>query len=232
MAGPRAEREEHPEASHGGSLSERSADEGASAEEDEDASEDDDSGWQTAARSAAAARRARRKQARWERRQAAAQAPDAAPAVPAEPLHRQAAAQGINAAQPAMPEPECASGQPITGESAPQRELLDGADEASGNSLEMDSFIEEEEDVSWAEEEKGEEEGAPGAGGESSVACVTADFAMQNVLLQMGLRLVAPTGARIRELRRWALRCSACFRVTKVGAPTCPGHAVFREPLE
>ena len=230
MAGPRAEREEHPEASHGGSLSDRSADEGASAEEDD--SEDDDSGWQTAARSAAAARRARRKQARWERRQAAAQAPDAAPAVPAEPLHRQAAAQGINAAQPAMPEPERAAGQPVTGKSAPHRELLGGADEASGNSSETDSTIEEEEDVSWAEEEKGKEEAAPGAGGESSVACVTADFAVQNVLLQMGLRLVAPTGARVRELRRWALRCSACFRVTKVGAPTGSGHAVFRKPLD
>ena len=54
--------------------------------------------------------------------------------------------------------------------------------------------------------------------GESSVACVTADFAMQNVLLQMGLRLVAPTGARVRELRRWGLRCSACFCVTKARA--------------
>lgn len=38
---------------------------------------------------------------------------------------------------------------------------------------------------------------------ESSVACITGDFAMQNVLLQMGLRLVAPGGMQIRELHRY-----------------------------
>ncbi|KAK9825380.1 hypothetical protein WJX81_007035 [Elliptochloris bilobata] len=74
-----------------------------------------------------------------------------------------------------------------------------------------------------ARSSEGLTEGDPDALGESSVACVTADFAMQNVLLQMGLRLVAPTGAPIHELRRWALRCSACFRVTKeVGRMFCP----------
>lgn len=39
---------------------------------------------------------------------------------------------------------------------------------------------------------------------ESSVACVTSDFAMQNVILQMGLRLLAPGGMQIRQLRRYA----------------------------
>lgn len=38
---------------------------------------------------------------------------------------------------------------------------------------------------------------------ESSVACVTGDFAMQNVLLQMGLRLLAPGGMQIRQLHRY-----------------------------
>ena len=37
---------------------------------------------------------------------------------------------------------------------------------------------------------------------ESSVACVTSDFAMPNVILQMGLRLLAPGGMQIRELHR------------------------------
>lgn len=54
---------------------------------------------------------------------------------------------------------------------------------------------------------------------ESSVASVTADFAMQNVILQMGLRLVAPNGMRIKQLSRWVLRCSACFKITKVSTP-------------
>ncbi|KAA6419543.1 MAG: RNA-binding NOB1 [Trebouxia sp. A1-2] len=53
------------------------------------------------------------------------------------------------------------------------------------------------------------------AAAQSSVASVTADFAMQNVILQMGLRLVAPNGMRIKQLSRWVLRCSACFKITK-----------------
>lgn len=37
---------------------------------------------------------------------------------------------------------------------------------------------------------------------ESTVACVTSDYAMQNVILQMGLRLLAPGGMQIRQLHR------------------------------
>lgn len=37
---------------------------------------------------------------------------------------------------------------------------------------------------------------------ESTVACITSDYAMQNVILQMGLRLLAPGGMQIRELHR------------------------------
>ena len=57
-----------------------------------------------------------------------------------------------------------------------------------------------------------EEEG----GSESSVVCVTSDYAMQNVILQIGLRLCAPDGMRITRTRRWALRCTACSQVSKV----------------
>ncbi|DBA86330.1 TPA: hypothetical protein ACH3X2_005564 [Trebouxia sp. C0005] len=61
------------------------------------------------------------------------------------------------------------------------------------------------------------------AAAQSSVASVTADFAMQNVILQMGLRLVAPNGMRIKQLSRWVLRCSACFKITKEpGRLFCP----------
>jgi hypothetical protein len=51
------------------------------------------------------------------------------------------------------------------------------------------------------------------------VCIVTGDYAMQNVALQMGLRLVAPDGKRIWRTRRWALRCSACFQICKVPPP-------------
>lgn len=44
------------------------------------------------------------------------------------------------------------------------------------------------------------------------VGCMTADFAMQNVLLQMGLSLVGVEGKRIRKVKTWVLRCHACFK--------------------
>ncbi|KAH7513953.1 hypothetical protein FEM48_Zijuj11G0037500 [Ziziphus jujuba var. spinosa] len=58
---------------------------------------------------------------------------------------------------------------------------------------------------------------------ESTVACITGDYAMQNVLLQMGLRLVAPGGMQIRQLHRWILKCHACYTVTaEIGRIFCP----------
>lgn len=42
--------------------------------------------------------------------------------------------------------------------------------------------------------------------------CMTADFAMQNVLLQMGLTLVGVEGKRIEKVKSWVLRCHACFK--------------------
>ncbi|KAG1361298.1 putative RNA-binding protein NOB1 [Cocos nucifera] len=38
---------------------------------------------------------------------------------------------------------------------------------------------------------------------DSTVACVTSDYAMQNVILQIGLRLLAPGGMQIRQLHRY-----------------------------
>ena len=79
----------------------------------------------------------------------------------------------------------------------------------------------EEEEIEEQQEE--EEERKHPAGEESAVCCVTADFAMQNVLIQMGLRLSAPDGRQISTVSRWVLRCSACFQVTKeVGRLFCP----------
>ena len=59
---------------------------------------------------------------------------------------------------------------------------------------------------------------------DSPISLVTSDFAMQNVALQMGLRVVASdAGSRIREARRWALRCSACsFCSREAGRLFCP----------
>jgi RNA-binding protein NOB1 len=42
--------------------------------------------------------------------------------------------------------------------------------------------------------------------------CMTADFAMQNVLLQMSLNLVGLEGRRIEKVKTWVLRCHACYK--------------------
>eukprot|EP01026_Neomeris_dumetosa_P067831 TRINITY_DN6627_c0_g1_i7.p2 TRINITY_DN6627_c0_g1~~TRINITY_DN6627_c0_g1_i7.p2 ORF type:complete len:559 (+),score=79.66 TRINITY_DN6627_c0_g1_i7:63-1739(+) len=56
-----------------------------------------------------------------------------------------------------------------------------------------------------------------------AVQCVTSDFAMQNVLLQLGLQLRSPDGRRITEVRQWALRCRGCqFVVRESGRIFCP----------
>lgn len=44
------------------------------------------------------------------------------------------------------------------------------------------------------------------------VGCMTTDFAMQNVLLQMGLSLINTDGRRIQKVKNWVLRCHACFK--------------------
>ena len=61
------------------------------------------------------------------------------------------------------------------------------------------------------------------------IACITSDFAMQNVLLQMRLELYTPDGCRVKNVKNWILRCHACFATmrnmearfcAKCGGPT------------
>ncbi|KAJ3334161.1 Nin1 binding protein [Blyttiomyces sp. JEL0837] len=48
------------------------------------------------------------------------------------------------------------------------------------------------------------------------VACMTSDFAMQNVLLQMNLRILSADGLLITRLKSWVLRCHACYKTTSI----------------
>jgi len=63
-------------------------------------------------------------------------------------------------------------------------------------------------------------------------ACMTADFAMQNVALQMGLNLVNMEGRTVKEVRTWVLRCHGCFEITKKMdlkfCPRCGGNTLLR----
>ena len=47
------------------------------------------------------------------------------------------------------------------------------------------------------------------------VGCMTADFAMQNTLLQMDLSLVGMEGKKIQKVKTWVLRCHACFKCVR-----------------
>ncbi|XP_070823485.1 RNA-binding protein NOB1 isoform X1 [Chaetodon trifascialis] len=57
------------------------------------------------------------------------------------------------------------------------------------------------------------------------VGCLTTDFAMQNVLIQIGLHVLSVNGMLIKQARNYILRCHACFRTTsnmdKVFCPHC-----------
>ncbi|NWR47976.1 NOB1 protein, partial [Regulus satrapa] len=56
------------------------------------------------------------------------------------------------------------------------------------------------------------------------VGCVTTDFAMQNVLLQMGLHVLAVNGMLIRRARSYILRCHGCFRCWRCSRAEPMGH--------
>ncbi|OLL22159.1 20S-pre-rRNA D-site endonuclease nob1 [Neolecta irregularis DAH-3] len=65
------------------------------------------------------------------------------------------------------------------------------------------------------------------------VACATSDFAMQNVLLQMGLNVVNPSDSRrIRFIKSFVMRCHACYKITKDMSkrfcPTCGGNTLLK----
>jgi len=48
------------------------------------------------------------------------------------------------------------------------------------------------------------------------VACMTTDFAMQNVLKSMGLNILGTDGMVIKETKTWIMRCYGCFWTTSL----------------
>lgn len=64
------------------------------------------------------------------------------------------------------------------------------------------------------------------------VATITSDFAMQNVLKQIGLNVTAIDGRIIKQLRTFIFRCTTCFKttsvMTKLFCPKC-GHATLKK---
>ncbi|MCO5554303.1 hypothetical protein L7F22_007832 [Adiantum nelumboides] len=64
------------------------------------------------------------------------------------------------------------------------------------------------------QQQAGKKKGKKGSG-RLTVACMTGDYAVQNVLLQMGLSLVGIEGQRIKQVKSWVLRCHACAKICK-----------------
>merc|ERR1711892_859672 len=64
------------------------------------------------------------------------------------------------------------------------------------------------------------------------VACMTTDFAMQNVCKQLGLNIIGTNGMMIKETRTWILRCYGCLRTTplmdKIFCPKCGNKTLKR----
>lgn len=66
---------------------------------------------------------------------------------------------------------------------------------------------------------------------EDIVACLTIDFAMQNVLLKMDLGRVGLEGRKITQVRKYIFRCTGCYfqdkTASKVFCPAC-GHKTMK----
>ena len=61
------------------------------------------------------------------------------------------------------------------------------------------------------------------------VGCITTDYAMQSVLLQMGLKLLSVEGMVMRSVKHWILRCSGCFHLEPDTAKQFFGDKALRE---
>mmetsp|Transcript_83149 Transcript_83149/g.144497 ORF Transcript_83149/g.144497 Transcript_83149/m.144497 type:complete len:458 (-) Transcript_83149:36-1409(-) len=70
---------------------------------------------------------------------------------------------------------------------------------------------------------------------ELRVTCATADYSVQNVLLQMGITPLTFDGFAVRTVKLWGLVCRACFHftrdTTKVFCPKCGHDTCVRVPI-
>lgn len=64
------------------------------------------------------------------------------------------------------------------------------------------------------------------------VACITTDFSIQNVMLQIGLHLMSIEGMLIERVKQWVLRCVGCFQIhydlTRLFCSKCGGSCLTR----
>ena len=118
---------------------------------------------------------------------------------------------------------------PVTNNTVSSNQVSKKDDDESNNSKDrnqnsngVDANVEEEDDDDgWITPSNLVKHKARDSGFETSpniktskieVACATSDFAMQNVLLQMNLKLLSLDGVMITKTKNWVLRCHACFK--------------------
>ncbi|EAN80038.1 Nin one binding (NOB1) Zn-ribbon like, putative [Trypanosoma equiperdum] len=121
--------------------------------------------------------------------------------------------------------PECSDGTKIVTELKDESEEAQSEDDQNDEGVadhKNDTERGDDDDEGWITPEnihlcKANEGSSAGAAAgerfECGVACVTSDYAMQNTLLHVGVPIVGPHGMRIREVRQWLLRCTACFTI-------------------
>jgi len=67
---------------------------------------------------------------------------------------------------------------------------------------------------------------------EVDVGCFTTDFAMQSVLLQMGLKLLSIDGMVIKKIRQFVFKCYSCYKICKDTerkfCPSCGNDTLLR----
>lgn len=101
-------------------------------------------------------------------------------------------------------------------------EIEDESDSDGGDWITPENLAEKKKEA-----DMGEFEAKP-----AEVACITSDFAMQNVLKQIGLNVTSIDGRIIRQLRTFIFRCTTCFKttsvMTKLFCPKC-GHATLKK---
>ncbi|KAG2448975.1 hypothetical protein HYH02_005729 [Chlamydomonas schloesseri] len=243
--------EEHPQAQASGapqppaqamtSASGQGHGEDGEDDDQDDDEEEEDDGWCTAAKSRNAARRKARKERRHAAWMEAQQQQQQKAAQPSQ--------QGTGTAAAAAPAPAAAA-DAAEAEAGQEDEEEEEDEEVEMEEHEGVELVTDDGEDDEGEDGDEGEEGAPSEAGTaattaattttaaagglevvdellpnttSNVFTVTADFAMQNVMLQMGLRLVTRDGKQITRVSRWALRCSACYFVTKeAGRLFCP----------
>ncbi|XP_003747945.1 RNA-binding protein NOB1 [Galendromus occidentalis] len=117
-----------------------------------------------------------------------------------------------------------------------------GAEMENSSDAEVDSGEEEEhDDEGWITTDNIQDiKRTMGFGGITSqdedmplVACITSDFSMQNVLIQMGLKCLSMDGMCIRRAQTYILRCFACFQrtseMTRIFCKSCGNKGTLKK---